>query len=68
VEDRIDYILVKGDYMKILDAGIIGEKEFKNWPSDHRACICVIGIGSDYYTKYLKYKNKYLKLKKFKQP
>jgi exonuclease III len=53
VEDRIDYILVKGSYLKVLDASIIGEKEFKPWPSDHRSCICVLSLGNNYYKKYL---------------
>jgi len=65
LEDRIDYILVKSKNMKIIDADIIGEKEFKIWPSDHRACVCILSPNSkDYYEKYVKYKLKYFKLKK----
>lgn len=65
IQDRIDFILIKTNNMKIINAYIVGEKEFKTWPSDHRACICVLRIDNiNYYNKYVKYKLKYLKLVK----
>ncbi len=67
VHDRIDFILIKSNKMNITNAKIIGENQFKDWPSDHRACICILS-NDNYINKYIKYKNKYLKLKKIKQP
>lgn len=63
--DRIDYILVKSNIFEISKADIIGEKEFRSWPSDHRACVCVID-NSKY--KYKKFKSKYIKLKQPFEP
>ena len=57
IKDRIDYILVKSNNFFIKNAEIIGEKNYDDWPSDHRACICTI---ENYYNKYIKYKKKYL--------
>jgi exodeoxyribonuclease-3 len=69
LEDRIDYILVKSQNMKIIGAGIIGETEFESWPSDHRACVCILSTNDiNYFDKYIKYKSKYLKFKKIKRP
>ena len=64
IKDRIDFILVKSNKINVVNAAIIGENEFKVWPSDHRACICIL---DNYYKKYTKYKLKYLDLK-IKQP
>lgn len=59
--DRIDYILVKSNTFEVSEAKIIGENDFKLWPSDHRACICII---DNYKYKYKKFKSKYLNLKR----
>jgi exodeoxyribonuclease-3 len=58
--DRIDYIFVKSNTYDIYNATIVGEKEFIDWPSDHRVCICIL---NNFYNKYKKYKIKYKKLK-----
>lgn len=46
--DRIDMILVKGKNLKVISAGIVGEKApeadlvVTPWPSDHRASMAVV--------------------------
>lgn len=48
--DRIDYVLVKGDGVKVETAQIVGESPaFANivvepWPSDHRAVVAIVSI------------------------
>ena len=49
--DRIDFVFAKGKGLKVLSAGIVGEKApeadlvVTPWPSDHRASMAVVEIG-----------------------
>jgi len=61
--DRIDYILMKSNVFKIVDAKIIGEInsasdiKFETWPSDHRA-YCITIVLNNFQNKYSKYEQK----------
>ncbi len=49
--DRIDFVFVRGENLKIMDAGIVGEcKEYADvvavpYPSDHRATIATLEVN-----------------------
>jgi endonuclease/exonuclease/phosphatase family metal-dependent hydrolase len=36
---RIDYIFSRGSALHLVDSGIVGEKDYQPWPSDHRAVV-----------------------------
>lgn len=48
--DRIDFILARGKNLKVISAGIVGEKApqadlvVTPWPSDQRACMAVVSF------------------------
>lgn len=63
LNERIDYILLKGTNYNIIECNIINKKD---WPSDHYGCYAIISFNKkDWQHKYLKYKQKYARIKIF---
>ena len=59
LNERIDYILLKGVDYDIIECDIINKG-----PSDHNICYATISFNKkDWQLKYLKYKQKYIFLK-----